>query len=361
MNSTWSFRPLLLFWAIVAILLLGGAAWLQWMGPLPPAAGLSPPPAKHEAPPVASSGAVPAHIGPSAGDPAPALAMISAAIPDPDPALLEPAPGSTSRLMPRVAAPDRTAARLYAAAFDPAERHPRVALVIDGAGLDRALTAQAIATLPSAIDLAFSAYAPPATAAELAGLARRQGRECLVSIPMEPSGFPAADEGDHALLVGADAAEITRNLDWDLSAVAGCVGATGGSDGLAGERFAQSSQAFADMLAELDRRGLIYLDPRPGRPASLEPPGRTPPRRVDIVIDSAAIPGEPADAQAIDRNLAELEGDAARHGSAIGLAGPPRPVLLDRIAIWAHGLAARGLVLAPLTAIPPPHPTEAAP
>ncbi len=36
-----------------------------------------------------------------------------------------------------------------AAAFDSAERHPRVALVLGGAGLDRALTAQAARTLPA--------------------------------------------------------------------------------------------------------------------------------------------------------------------------------------------------------------------
>jgi polysaccharide deacetylase 2 family uncharacterized protein YibQ len=49
-----------------------------------------------------------------------------------------------------------------------------------------------------------------------------------------------------------------------------------------------------------------------------------------------------------------LEQIAARRGAAIGLAGPPTPVLLDRLAVWSHGLAARGMVLAPLTAMPRP-------
>jgi polysaccharide deacetylase 2 family uncharacterized protein YibQ len=75
---------------------------------------------------------------------------------------------------------------------------------------------------------------------------------------------------------------------------------------------------------------------------------------VDVIVDPRDTQGDPADAQAIDRNLAALEAVAARRGAAIGLAGPPRPVLLDRIAVWAHGLAARGIVLAPLTAIPAP-------
>ena len=211
--------------------------------------------------------------------------------------------------------------------------------------------------MPAAVDLAFSAYAPLDSAAELAKMARRGGRECLVSIPMEPSGYPMMEEGKRALLVGAAPEQNEQNLDWALSNVAGCVGATGGSDGLNGGRFAASTQAFAEVLATVERRGLLYLDSRPDASAPLATaPGRSLPRVVDVIVDRAAAPDEPADAQAIDRNLAELEQDAVRRGTAIGLAGPPRPVLLDRIGVWAHGLAARGVVLAPLTAIPPPRP-----
>ena len=262
------------------------------------------------------------------------------------------------RMLPRVAGDGRTAAQLYAAASDPSERHPRVALVIDGAGLDRALTRQMIQTLPLAVDLAFSAYAPSASASELAKLGRRAGRECLVSIPMEPTGFPDAEEGERALTSAAPPAQNGQNLEWALSNVAGCVGATGGSDGLNGERFAESNQAFADILGTLHRRGLLYLDPRPGAAPPFMRAGSAAPRVVDVVVDRDPAPDEPADAQAIDRNLAALEQAAARHGAAIGLAGPPRPVLLDRIAVWAHGLAARGIVLAPLTAIPSPRPAS---
>jgi polysaccharide deacetylase 2 family uncharacterized protein YibQ len=76
----------------------------------------------------------------------------------------------------------------------------------------------------------------------------------------------------------------------------------------------------------------------------------------DLVVDRPTAPDEPASADAIDKNLASLERIASLHGSAIGLAGPPRAVLLERLAIWANGLAARGMVLAPLTAIPAPRP-----
>jgi polysaccharide deacetylase 2 family uncharacterized protein YibQ len=124
-----------------------------------------------------------------------------------------------------------------------------------------------------------------------------------------------------------------------------------------GERFAESRQSFADLLSTLDHRGLLYLDSRPGAPPpDVAEPGRALPRDVDVVVDRAVSPDQPASAAVIDRNLATLERLAAEHGSAIGLAGPPKPVLLERLAVWANGLPARHIVLAPLTAIAPPHP-----
>lgn len=352
MTGPWLFRPLLLFWSVTIGLLAGGAVGLQFAGPVSRTIAGRVPAALQ--PQVRPPARVPAHAASSIAHPAPPLKVDTASIPEPDPALLEPGAELPDRMLPRVAA-GQSASRLYQAAFDPAERHPRVALVIDGAGLDRAMTEQVMATLPAAIDLAYSAYAPGQVAADLARAGRAQGRECLVSIPMEPSGFPAAEEGDRALQVGSEPRRNRANLEWALSSVAGCVGATGGSDGLQGERFAESAQAFGEMLATVEFRGLLYLDVRPGAQAA-HLGGLAQPRTVDVLVDTAVEAGDPADAQAIDRHLAALEQIAARRGYAIGLAGPPRPVLLDRIAVWAHGLAARGIVLVPVSAIPPPEP-----
>jgi polysaccharide deacetylase 2 family uncharacterized protein YibQ len=336
----WSFRPLAWFWAGVFGVMAGGALALQLMGP--PRA-----PAEAAAVPVAPPAQATAPSEPrtaSASDqalpPVPPLAMRGTPIPDPSPDLQEPASGMPGQFLPRIAPDGRKPSSVYAAAFDPDERHPRVALVIDGAGLDQAVTRRLLSDLPSAIDVAWSAYTPFAYAAPLSRLARQQGRECLVSIPMEPSGYPGVDEGSRALLTGATPAVNWQNLLWALSGVQGCVGATGGSDGMLGERFAQSAQAFGDVRAELQRRGLIYLDPG----------------QVDVVVDRASSVAEPVAADAIDERLADLTRAAQEHGSAVGLAGPPRPVMLERIAVWAHGLAAHGVVLAPLTALPKPSP-----
>lgn len=347
-----SFRPLVIFWVVVLCLLGAGAATLQYLGPVAPHATVRAAPARVEA-------AIPREkpLAPTV-PPTPAVPPIMA----PDASLQEPAVDLPDRMLPRIADSGRTPAQAYAAAFDPAERHPRIALVIDGIGLDTALSQQVLRTLPRTIDIAYSAYAPAAVLDALAKEARQQGRECLVSIPMEPSGYPAAEEGEKSMLTGNSSEQNRLNLDWVLSNMAGCVGATGGSDGMEGERFAESRQSFADLLSTLDHRGLLYLDARPG-PPPLDPlqinaqqMGRPLPRDVDVIVDRALSADQPAGADVIDRNLATLERLAAEHGSAIGLAGPPRPVLLERLAVWANGLAARHLVLAPLTAIAPPRP-----
>jgi len=342
-----SFRPLLIFWAVTLALLAAAAATLQFLGP-PPGLPATPPQTQAARP-----------IRPATPPPPPVAAAIPPpnpnAIAEPDPALQEAAIDLTDRVLPRISDSGTTAAQLYAAHFDQAERHPRIAVVIDGIGLDNAISQQVLNTLPIAIDIAFSAYATATDAARLALAARRQGRECLVSIPMEPSGFPAVEEGVKSLLTGGDPERNRENLDWSLSNVQGCVGATGASDGMAGERFAASRQAYGDVMSAIAHRGLLYLDPRPGAPPPEDEAAAQGLSRVaDLVIDRARAPDSPATAETIDTSLATLEKLAAEHGSAIGLAGPPRPVLLERLAVWANGLAARGLVLAPLTAIPPP-------
>jgi polysaccharide deacetylase 2 family uncharacterized protein YibQ len=338
-----SFRPLLYFWLAVLGCAVLGAITLQSLGP----PGAAPQPT---APVVASQ--VTHYNLPNAAE-APPIAHILKA----EPALLEPSADLPQRMLPKIDENGRTPAQAYAAPFDPAERHPHIALVIDGIGLDRSLSAKLLQELPPSIDIAFSAYAVPDATASLMETARQQGRECLVSIPMEPSGFPVVEEGDKMLLTGGIPEQNRLNLEWALSNVQGCVGATAASDGMAGERFAESRQAFGDVLSELDKRGLIYLDPRPGAPPPDNVvPGHALPRVVDVVVDRPTSPDEPASADTIDKNLASLERIAAEHGSAIGLAGPPRPILLERLAVWSNGLAAHGVVLAPLTALPAPRP-----
>jgi len=108
-----------------------------------------------------------------------------------------------------------------------------------------------------------------------------------------------------------------------------------------GERFAGLPEQMELVVSVLARRGLLYIDARPGAAAPLALWNRC----VDLVVD------EPASAAQIDEKLDELTRLARQNGSALGLGGAVRPVTTERIARWASGLTADGLALAPVSAL----------
>lgn len=353
-------RWLGVFWAVVALGAAGTVWRLHQLGPPEapapapgeaPAPQVGPAPATPEppapaqavtapAPPAAEARSAPMPAAPEPPPLAAAPAPASAAgrpIPAPDPALLE-----TGRhgALPRIGADGRTSIRAYAREFDRRDTRPRIGIIVSDIGLSATQTDDAIRRLPPAVALALSPYAVrPGQAAERA---RERGMETLIAIPMEPAGYPTNDPGDRALLTGRPMAENLDLLDWSLSRAQGYVGAIGAIGGMRGERFAALPDAVGAVQDVLFRRGVLYVDPRPGAAS----PARAWGRSVDLVLD------EPGGTRGeIDRRLAELEGLARERGAALGLSGSASPVVVERIAAWAQGLDARGLVLAPVSAM----------
>ena len=332
-------RGLAVFWAAVLALVGLGAIVLQILGPPPhapperrEAAASSPrsaPPAPPEAPPSSTPSGEPGRATPGP-------------IAAPDPALLEPAPDVPGGMLPRIAPDGRMPMQVYARGFDRNNSQPKVGLLLAGVGLNEADSEDAIRTLPGGITLAFSPYAPRAP--NLLDATRHSEHEFLVSIPMEPQGYPLNDAGNEALLTGAPPAQNMQRLDWALTRITGFVGVTGALGTLRGERFAGMLEQMRPVLEALAARGLLYVDARPA--------GQNPPvvwgRSVDVIVDEPAVRPE------IETKLAQLEQIAREKGSALGLAGAVRPVTVDRIAAWAGGLASRGIALAPVSALVQP-------
>jgi len=302
------------------------------LGP-PPAPVASAPPAA----PAVEPGATPPAAPPAGNTPPAAAAAPGTALPPGiEPALIE---ASRFGPLPRLGPENRSAIRAYGRPFDRADQRPRIGLILGGLGMNAALTEEAIARLPPAVTLAFSPYAPrlERPVAE----ARARGMELLLALPLEPNGYPLNNPGDRALLSGLPPAENEQRLFWALGRFTGYVGAIGALGPLRGERFAQVPALLGDLEQALHGRGLLYIDPRPGN----RPPSRAWGRSVDLVID------EPATGSEVERKLAALEERARAQGSALGYAGEPAPVLLERIIAWAAGLEGRGAVLVPTTAL----------
>ena len=212
-------------------------------------------------------------------------------------------------------------------------------MLLGGFGLSISGSDQVVHALPGPISLAVSPYAlHPET---LLQTARDLGHELLISLPMEPQGYPQNSEGPHAMLTGGRPDDNRLQLEWSLARFDGYVGATGALDGLRGERFAGLANLFGFVLRELASRGLLYVDPRPGQP----PPPFVWGRVVDLVID------EPPTKAEIAAKLARLSQIAHERGSALGLAGVVRPVTIEAMAVWANSLDADGLALAPVSAL----------
>ncbi len=291
--------------------------------------------------PVAADVKVPAAPGPSPFAEQPPGRDTPGAVTDPDPGLLAPDPSAPNRSLPRIAVDGRTPMHVYASGFDPTTVRPRVGVLIAGIGLSEAESLAAIRDLPAAATLAVSPYG--GNLDRMLASARLAGHEYLLSVPMEPQGYPINDPDDrHALMPSLPAEENLGRLRWVLSRIAGYVGVTSALGPMHGERLAADREQFEAFLKEVAQRGLLFADARPGE-AQLPLAWN---RSVDVVIDD-----DPVNEAALDARLDALSKLARDNGSALGLVSVPRPKTVERVAAWSNSLMAKGLILAPVSAL----------
>ena len=237
---------------------------------------------------------------------------------------------------------------LYAAGFDPTSVRPRVGMLIAGIGLSEAESMAAVKDLPHGVTLAISPYAGDIS--RLLAVARLTEHEYVLSIPMEPQGYPVNDPDDrHALMTSQPLAQNLDRLRWVLARFSGYVGVTSALGPMRGERLAAVADQFAAVLKEVGHRGLLFVDARTSQPVLPYAWNRS----VDIVIDD-----EPIDAAVLDQRLDSLSHVALDKGSALGIVWVPRPVTIARVAAWTNTLAAKRLALAPVSALVQPPATR---
>ena len=206
--------------------------------------------------------------------------------------------------------------------------------MIGGLGLNAKATRDAIEQLPPEVTLSFVPYAEG-----LQGwidLARAGGHEVLLETPMEPMDYPQNDPGPYTLMAQDPGPETVKRLEWLLSRASGYFGLTN----YLGGKFLGSDQAVGVFAGALRQRGLAFIDDgsAAGRGAGL------PRASADRVID------QNLDGGSIDQELANLESTASQHGRSLG-SGFAYPVTIQAVQHWAAGLNARGIVLAPASAV----------
>lgn len=211
----------------------------------------------------------------------------------------------------------------------------RVAIIIEGLGLNKTATEAAIESLPSGVTLAFSPYARDLQ--DWLVKAQNAGHEVLIEVPMESKRFPANDPGPLGLLTSLDQIE---NAD-RLSAILELAQGTAGILDVTGSRFRESAEHINIVMNNLDARGLFYVQGRPGLRLGNN---RVASATADIVLDERAFRAS------IDARLDYVERLAKYQGSSVAVTSA-KPVNFERLALWLDEIGARGISVTPVSEI----------
>lgn len=232
---------------------------------------------------------------------------------------------------------------VYARPFGAAQAggKPLVAVMVTGLGIGAGATAEAIAKLPGEVSLAFAPYGNDLE--KQAGRARENGHEIFLQLPMEPYDYPDNDPGPQTLLAEAAEAQNLDRLHWLMGRFSGYAGLTN----FMGAKFTASRTALKPVFEDAARRGLMFVDDgSSGRSQAGAAAGAAnlPLARGDIVLDGL---DKAADLEAA-LVRAETQARASGHVLVVGAA---LPATVERLTRWVRSLEAKGLVLAPVTAM----------
>ena len=216
---------------------------------------------------------------------------------------------------------------------------PMIAIVIDDLGLDRPHTRQVL-DLPGPITAAFLSYAGDLK--NQTAYAHQHGHELMIHVPMEPLRS-SIDPGPNVLRKGYDAAKIKTLLQRSFDSFDGYVGINNHM----GSKFTADPDGMAVVLAELKKRGLLFLDSRTSNAsvgAEIADMYGVPNVTRHVFLDN-----EPDETYVMGQ-LYELEGWAKRQGFAVGI-GHPHAWTIRALKKWMPTLAAKGYQLVPISAV----------
>lgn len=235
--------------------------------------------------------------------------------------------------LPIIAPNGQSPATAYARPFKNDGR-PMVALIVGGLGLNPATTKQAIDELPPQVTLSFVPYSNGLQG--WINMARAAGHEVMIEVPMQPLDYPNNDPGPQTLMANVKTTDLITHLNWALSRATGYFAVTN----YQGSAFFKDRGGVGTFMNTLHQRGVDFIDDGQARDLT----GAWGRASADRVIDNQL------NATAIAAQLNGLESAAKSHGQALG-AGFAYPVTLAVAMQWTRSLNAKGLQLAPASAL----------
>lgn len=264
---------------------------------------------------------------------------IAPAAPAPDPLPVAPAP-TLRDTVPAQPLADLPTWRRYAVAPPATGGRPTVTIVIDDLGELRGPSERVVA-LQAPLTLAWFPFAK--NLPDQVGAAAARGHEIMLHMPMQASFTNSiAQTGPDPLRVDLAPAVNLARLQKAIEAVPQAVGLNNHMGTLA-----TRNEPLMELVAgETHRRGMLFLDSMVvphsrGLPAALQ--AGVPAAANDFFLDP--IQGGVSVVEQLER--AE---QAARHRGYVICIGHPHPKTIEGLAAWLPTVAAKGLVLWPLSA-----------
>jgi polysaccharide deacetylase 2 family uncharacterized protein YibQ len=194
----------------------------------------------------------------------------------------------------------------------PVKKQPRVAIIIDDMGYDRALAEKFIG-LNAALTVAILPHSPHQQV--IARIAHAHGAEVMLHLPMEPSEYPEINPGPGALLTSMNPDELLSVLDENLQAVPHVKGVNNHM----GSKMTAHSEQIYQVFSVLKRRGLYFVDSRTTDASVCQPSARLlqlPFAQRDVFLDHVQDPAF------IRKQVRELVRVARQKGEALGIGHP---------------------------------------
>lgn len=212
-----------------------------------------------------------------------------------------------------------------------------VAIIIGGLGVNAQLTDLAIRSLPADVTLSFAAHSDDLQ--NWINIARADGHEVLLEIPMESQIFDPLEPGAARALKVDNRTQNKGNLDWLLSRGQGYFGVINFN----GDKFLRRADASAEALTRFSDAGLGLITDGAFDTPSLQNLART--AGLPFKQGFGLIDPEPQPA-IIDIELRRLAATATTGSQPVGV-GFAYPETIQSVSNWIDTLAAQSLQLVP--------------
>ena len=224
-------------------------------------------------------------------------------------------------------------------------QRPKIAIVIDDVGVHSALSRKADAVLPPEVTFAFLPYG--SVTKELAKKARKEGREVMIHLPMEPMprlDEPPIDPGPNALYVELSPEEIRKRTRLNLKDLKDI---SVGVNNHMGSRFTSYEEGMKEVLKIIDEEGLFFMDSLTTSESAVADAAKAaapnmPLLKRDIFLDHYITE------EALTKALLRLEEEAKANGKAIAI-GHPHGRTLSVLQDWLPTLPFKGIDLVPIS------------